>query len=168
MPATQSNIDVPRREATISLPSDRETLISRVFDAPAALVWDAITKPEHVRRWYGLRAMEMTVCEIDLRPGGKWRYAQTAPGGGDEFAFSGEYREIDAPNRLVSTEEFEAMPGTGYLVTVTLTEVDGKTTLTSHLQYQKQEHRDGHLQSGMEVGMNETYQRLDELLTTMT
>ncbi len=167
MVTAQRNIESPRREATISLPSDRETVITRVFDAPAAVVWEAITKPEHVRRWYGLRSMEMPVCEIDLRPGGKWRYAQTAPGGGDEFAFSGEYREIDAPNRLVSTEEYEAMPGTGYLVTVTLTEEDGQTTLTSHLQYRQQEHRDGHLQSGMEGGMNESYQRLDELLATM-
>jgi uncharacterized protein YndB with AHSA1/START domain len=158
--------DSTTRQAIISLPSERETVITRVFDAPAQLVFEAMTNCQHLKRWYGLRANTMTVCEIDLRPGGAWRWVQTAPDG-QEVAFSGVYREIDAPHRMVSTEEYEAMPGTGYVVTVTLDEQDGETTLTSHLLYQSQEHRDGHLQSGMEWGMNETYQRLDELLATL-
>ena len=152
-----------RDAATISLPSDRETVIEREFDAPRALVWEALTKPEHVRRWYGLRAHRMTVCEIDLRPGGRWRYAQETADG-QEFAFSGEYREIEPPARLVSTEGWEAMPGHEYVSTVTLDEVDGRTKLRTHLVYQSQEDRDGHLQSGMEPGMNETFDRLAELL----
>ncbi|MGH2711054.1 MAG: SRPBCC family protein [Actinomycetota bacterium] len=151
--------------ATITTPSDTETVITREFDAPRELVWESMTKPEHVRQWYGLRSLNMTVCEIDLRVGGKWRYVQSD--GENEFAFSGEYREIDPPGRLVSTEEFEAMPGTGYVVTLTLEERDGKTQMTSHLQYQSMEHRDGHIQSGMERGMNETFDRLDEHLQQM-
>lgn len=164
--AANTETDSARREATIDLPSDRETVITRVFDAPRKLVWDAMTKPEHVKHWYGLRTNTLSVCEIDLRPGGAWRYVQTSPHG-EETAFSGVYREVVAPERLVSTELFEAMPSTDYLVTVTFDEQDGRTTMTSRLLYQSKEHRDGHLQSGMEWGMNETYQRLDELLATL-
>jgi uncharacterized protein YndB with AHSA1/START domain len=152
--------------ATITLPSDREVVIEREFDAPRRLVWEAMTKPEHVRRWYGLRSMRMTVCEIDLRPGGRWRYAQESPDG-KEFAFSGEYREIEPPERLVSTEGWEAMPGHEYVATLTLEEVGGQTKLTNRLVYQSKEDRDGHLQSGMEPGMNETFDRLAELLPTI-
>lgn len=166
MVAATSETGNARRQATISLPSERETVITRVFDAPRDLVFEAMTNPEHVKRWYGLRRNILTVCEIDLRPGGAWRFVQTSPDG-QETAFSGIYREVDPPNRLVSTEEYEAMPGTGYLVTVTFEEQNGTTTVTSHLLYKSQEHRDGHLQSGMEWGLNETYQRLDELLATL-
>lgn len=152
------------REATITLPSDRETVITREFDAPAGLVFDAFTKPDLVHQWYGLRTGTMTVCEIDLRPGGHWRYVQAFPDQAFEVGFSGVYQEVDRPNRLVHTEEFEAMPGTGYVVTTTFAENDGRTTVTSHMLYQLPEHRDGHLQSGMEWGVNETYVRLDEYL----
>jgi uncharacterized protein YndB with AHSA1/START domain len=152
--------------ATITLPSDRELVIEREFDAPRRLVWKALTTPEHVRQWYGLRSMTMTDCQIDLRPGGRWRYAQSTPDG-QEFAFSGEYREIVAPERIVSTEGWEAMPGHEYLSTLTLDEVDGRTKLRTHLLYQSQEDRDGHIQSGMEGGMNETFDRLAELLPTL-
>lgn len=153
--------------ATVTLPSDREIVIEREFDAPRHLVWEALTKPEHVRRWYGLRAMSMTVCEIDLRPGGRWRYAQATPDG-REFAFSGEYREVEPPERLVSTEGWEAMPGHEYVATLTLEEVDGRTKLRNRLLYQSREDRDGHLQSGMEGGMNESFDRLAELLSTLS
>jgi uncharacterized protein YndB with AHSA1/START domain len=153
-------------KARLSFPSDRETVITRAFNAPRALVFEAMTKPEHVRKWYGLRSHTLTVCDIDLRVGGRWRYVLQSPDG-QEFAFSGEYREIDPPARLVSTEEFEAMPGTGYVVTVTMNERDGVTTLQSHLVYQRPEHRDGHIASGMEPGMNETFDRLESLLASM-
>lgn len=149
--------------ATVTLIGDRELVIERTFQAPRARVFEAITKREHVQRWYGLRAHTMTACEIDLRVGGRWRYVMREPGG-QEFAFSGEYRELDPPARLVSTELFESMPGTDYLATVTLDEVDGRTLLRSHLVYQSPEHRTGHIQAGMEWGMNETYNRLEELL----
>jgi uncharacterized protein YndB with AHSA1/START domain len=149
-----------------TMPSDRELVIMRVFDGPRRLVFEALTKPEHVRRWYGPRRLTMTLCEIDLRPGGRWRYV-LRDADGNEHAFSGVYREIVPPERIVSTEGYEALPGHDYLATVTLTERDGKTTLRSHLLYESVEDRDGHLQSGMEPGMNETFDRLNELLQTM-
>jgi uncharacterized protein YndB with AHSA1/START domain len=152
--------------AVLSFPSDRETVIIRAFNAPRRLVFEAMTKPEHVRRWYGFADHKMPVCEIDLRVGGKWRYVLQAPDG-SEYAFSGVYREIAPPERIVSTEVFEGMPGTDYVVTTTLEEHDGKTTLTSHLLYQRKEHRDGHIASGMEPGMQATFNRLDELLASL-
>jgi uncharacterized protein YndB with AHSA1/START domain len=151
---------------TLTFPSDRETVITRAFNAPRRLVFDAWTMPEHVRHWYGPRHLTLTVCEIDLRPGGAWRYVVQAPDG-SEYGFSGEYREIAPPERPVYTEGFEAMPGADYLVTTTFDEQDGKTTLTSRLLYKSQEHRDGHLNSGMEPGMRETLERLDEHLVVM-
>ena len=152
---------------TMTLPSDREILIERVFNAPRRLVFDALTKPEHVARWYGPRAMTMASCEIDLRVGGAWRYVVRDPAGND-FAFSGEYKEIVPHERLVCTENFEGIPpGHDYLVTVTLDEQDGQTKLRSHLQYKSPEDRDGHIQSGMEPGMRESYDRLGELLATL-
>ena len=152
--------------ATLTFPSDREMVITRVFNAPRKLVFEASTKPEHVRQWWGPRGSTLAVCEIDLRPGGKWRYVMRDPDG-QEYAFSGVYREIDPPKRMVYTEWFEAIPGAEYLVTSTLDEHDGKTTLTAHLLYASKEHRDGHVQSGMEGGMRETHERLDELLERM-
>jgi uncharacterized protein YndB with AHSA1/START domain len=151
---------------TLTFPSDRETVITRVFDAPRKLVFAAMTQPEHVRQWYGLYDHTMKVCEIDLRVGGKWRYVVQMPDG-NEFAFSGEYLEIVPPERLVSTEWFEAIPGSDYVATVTFTEKDGKTTLTNHLRYKTPEHRDGHVNSGMEWGMRQTFARLDEHLVDM-
>jgi uncharacterized protein YndB with AHSA1/START domain len=152
--------------ATLTMPSDRELVITRVFDAPRRLVFEAMTKPEHVKHWYGPRSLTMTLCEIDLRPGGRWRYVLRDPDG-NEHAFSGVYREIVPPERIVSTEGYEALPGHDYLATVTLAEQGGKTTVRSHLLYKSVEDRNGHLQSGMEPGMNETFDRLNELLQTL-
>jgi uncharacterized protein YndB with AHSA1/START domain len=155
--------------ARITLPSDTELVITREFNAPRALVFETLTKPEHVKRWWGLRRMPLTTCEIDLQPGGAWRYVSHDPNSGQDFAFSGVYREIAPPERIVSTEWFEGIPADhAYLVTTTLTERDGKTTLRSHLKYKSREDRDGHVQSGMEHGMNETFDRLAELLATMS
>jgi uncharacterized protein YndB with AHSA1/START domain len=152
----------------MTLPSDREILIERVFNAPRRLVFEALTKPEHVANWYGPRVMTLTSCQIDLRVGGAWRYVVRDPAGND-FAFSGEYKEIVPPEKLVCTENFEGIPpGHDYLVTVTLDEQDGQTKLRSHLQYRSPEDRDGHIQSGMEPGMRETYDRLAELLATLS
>ena len=152
---------------TLTFPSDVEMTITRTFAAPRHLLFDAITKPEHVRNWYGPSYLTITTCEIDLRVGGKWRYVLQAPDG-SEHAFSGEYLEITAPERLVCTEWYEAIPGAEYVATVTLTEVEGKTVLTNLLQYKSKEHRDGHVASGMEGGMRETYLRLDALLATLS
>lgn len=150
----------------LTFPSERELVMTRSFDAPRALLFAAMTQPEHVRQWYGRRADAMTVCEIDLRVGGRWRFAVRAEDG-NEYAFSGEYREITPPERIVFSEEFEAMPGTGYVVTSTFSEEAGKTTLHNHILYQSQAHRDGHVGSGMETGASETYDRLAEHLTTL-
>lgn len=152
--------------ATLTMPSDREIVITRVFDAPRPLVFEAWTTPEHVSRWYG--AEPLVVCEIDLRVGGRWRYVMRLPDGG-EHGFSGEYREIVPPERLVYTEGYEGLPpGHDYLVTTTFAEQDGKTTLTSHLLYRSREDRDGHVASGMEGGMRETLDRFEAQLARMT
>jgi len=153
--------------ATVTLPSDREIVITRVFNAPAQLVFEAMTKPEHVRRWWGLRGSTMSVCDIDLRVGGAWRYVLREEDG-NEVGFHGTYREIEAPNRVVSTEVFEGFPDAESVNTVTLTEEDGKTTFTNRILHQNREYRDGHLNSGMEPGMQQTFDRLEELLASMT
>ncbi len=153
-----------RPKATLTLPSDREMLITRDFDAPRRLVFEAWTRPELVRRWYGCAAFAMSVCEIDLRVGGGWRFVLNDPGTGMDHGFSGEYREIAAPERLVYTERYEPIPGSDHLVTLTFTEQAGRTTLTEHLLHASRENRDGHLQSGMEEGMQQTLDRLEELV----
>jgi uncharacterized protein YndB with AHSA1/START domain len=160
-------INMSNHATMLTMPSERQLVITRTFDAPRWLVFDVTTKPEHIVHWWGLRDHEMTVCEVDLRPGGKWRYVSRTPEG-EEFAFSGEYRKVVAPERIVYTEGYEAMPGHDYLVTATFTENDGKTTMNAVLQYQSQEDRDGHVNSGMEVGMRESHDRLAERLADET
>ncbi|WP_437308648.1 SRPBCC family protein [Sorangium sp. So ce388] len=157
------------RDATnLEIRSDREVVITRTFAAPRRLVFEAMTKPEHVKRWYGLRSLSMSVCEIDLRVGGRWRYVLRAPDG-SEHGFTGVYREIARPERVVCTENYEPLgPGHEMVVTATYDERDGKTTLTSRIVYQSQADRDAHLQSGMEAGMRETFERLEELLPTLS
>ncbi|MBD2165242.1 SRPBCC domain-containing protein [Calothrix membranacea FACHB-236] len=152
----------------VTLPSDTEILITRIFNAPRRLVFEAWTQPEHVKRWFGgCSSMTMTVCEIDLRVGGAWRYVLHDPKNSMEHAFSGEYREIVPPERLVTSEIYEPVPNSDHLNTLILNEVDGKTTLHIHIQHQSREQRDGHLQSGMEEGLNETLNRLEALLQSI-
>jgi uncharacterized protein YndB with AHSA1/START domain len=151
----------------LTMPSDREIVITRVFDAPRSLVFEAWTKPEHVRNWYGLRSLETIVCDIDLRVGGRWRWGQADPDG-QEIVFSGEYLEISPPERLVYTESFEQMPGGDPVVTtLVFDEHEGRTTLTSTSVWPSKEIRDAALASGMEHGVVETYDRLAEHLRTM-
>ncbi len=147
-------------------PDEPTVVITRTFDAPRALVWRAWTQPEHVHHWYGPAYLTFTVCEIDLRPGGRWRYVLRAPDG-SEHGFGGEYREIVPPERLVYTEGYEGLPGHEYLVTLTFEEQNGTTTLTSHGAYQSFADRDGHVASGMEGGMRETLDRLAAHLDAM-
>lgn len=151
---------------TLTVPSDTEIVIERSFNAPPSLVFAAWTKPKHVRRWYGLHFLTMTVCEIDLRVGGKWRYVLQGPDG-SEHSFSGEYKEIMPPERLVYSEGYEAMPGHDYLVTTSFREENGKTRFTSTMLYQSKADRDGHAASGMEPGMRETLDRLEQFLITL-
>jgi uncharacterized protein YndB with AHSA1/START domain len=153
-------------KATLTTPTDRDIEITRVFNAPRRLVFEAMTQPEHIRHWYGLRADTMTVCEFDARVGGQWRFVTVGEDGVD-IGFSGEVRELSPYDRLAYTEEFEMMPGHASLVTATFTEAGGKTTMHMQVRYESQADRDAVIASGMEYGMNETYDRLDEHLATM-
>ena len=151
--------------ATVTLPSDTEVLITRSFDAPAALVYKAYTTPDLVRRWWGFESSEWLVCEVDLRVGGQWRFVTRDDD--MEVGFHGEYKEIDAPTRLVATEVYEGIPesdDSGALDTVTFDEIDGVTTLSILVQFAKQEYRDAMLESGMESGMQISYDRLEDVL----
>jgi uncharacterized protein (TIGR03086 family) len=149
--------------AVVTLPSDTEILITRSFDAPAELVWEAVTTPRHVLRWWGPPWAPLTSAEIDLRVGGAWRYVRREVNG-TEMGWHGTYREIERPHRVVSTEVYEGFPDAESVNTMTLVEIDGVTTLRTLVQHANQEFRDGHIASGMEGGMQQTFNRLDDLL----
>jgi uncharacterized protein YndB with AHSA1/START domain len=151
------------RTAKVTLPTDEQILIVRQLDAPARLVWEALTTPELVRRWWHARRGEMTVVEIDLRVGGSWRYAMTATNGGFEVAFHGEYREIVPHERIVSTEVYEGgTESEPALTTMTLEERDGGTTLTILVQHAGTAERDAHVESGMEDGLQDALDLLEQ------
>jgi uncharacterized protein YndB with AHSA1/START domain len=152
----------------ISTPSEREIAITRVFDAPRELVWDAFTKPELVRRWLlGPPGWSMPVCEIDLRVGGRYRYVWHNERTGTDMGMGGVYRELLAPERIVSTEWFDESWYPGEAVgTVVLVERDGRTTLTQTILYESREARDAVLRSPMEQGLAAGYDRLAELLAS--
>jgi uncharacterized protein (TIGR03086 family) len=149
--------------AAVTLPSDTEILITRQFDAPAALVWEALTRVEHVMRWWGPAWCPLTSAEIDFRVGGSWRYVCRMDDG-TELGWHGEYRGIERHRSITSTEVFEGFPDAESLNTMSLTESGGVTTLTTLVRHTSQEHRDGHVNSGMEGGMQDTFNRLDGLL----
>jgi uncharacterized protein YndB with AHSA1/START domain len=148
---------------TITTPSDREIRMTRVFDAPRELVFQAHIDPRHVPHWWGQRSSTTTVDVMDVRPGGAWRFVQRDPEG-NEYAFRGEYREIVPPERLVYTFEFEGMPGHILVESITFEERGGKTTITTTSLFDSREDRDGMLESGMESGATESWDRLAELL----
>ena len=145
---------------------DREIVITRVFDAPRKLVFDAFTKPELVKQWLlGPDGWSMPVCEIDLKVGGKYRYVWRRDKDGTEMGMGGVYREIVAPERVVATEKFDQSWYPGEAVgTFVLVEQGGKTTLTQTILYESREARDGVLKSGMEKGVVASYDRLAKLL----
>jgi uncharacterized protein YndB with AHSA1/START domain len=145
------------------LPSDREIEVTRVFDAPRDLVWKAYTDPAAIPQWWGPRRHTTRVDKMDVRPGGAWRYV-SRDADGNEYAFRGGYREVVPPERLVATFEFEPMPGHVSVETLTLVEREGKTTLTNRSVFGSVEDRDGMLQSGMEAGLGETFDRLAKYL----
>jgi uncharacterized protein YndB with AHSA1/START domain len=151
--------------ATVTLPTDDTILITREFDAPPALVWRAVTEPDLVRQWWGAGMGEMTVCEIDLRVGGRWRYAQTAASSGDTVEFYGEYLELEEPSKVVNTEIFAPFPDSPTTCTMTLTpSADGtRTTLQTHVQHTTQEARDMHVGSGMEGGLQKSFDALERV-----
>jgi uncharacterized protein YndB with AHSA1/START domain len=148
----------------VTTPSDREIVITRLFDAPRHLVFAAMTRPEHIRRWWGCleQGYAVTTCEVDLRPGGAWRFVNRTPKG-EVVAFYGEYREIAAPERMVFTEIFEPYPDTVSVVTVMFTEEQGKTRLTLTAVYPTMDVRDTVIKSGMEKGAAISYDRLEEV-----
>ncbi len=153
--------------AVVTLPTDTQILITREFDAPKHLVYEAWTTPELVKRWWSGKRGEMTIAEIDLRVGGMWRYVMVADGG-FEVAFHGEYREIVPNERIVSTEVYEGMPDGEALNTLTLNEADGRTTMTILVEHSIEEHRDAHINSGMEAGMQESMDLLEQVAISLT
>jgi uncharacterized protein YndB with AHSA1/START domain len=157
--------------ARVELPTDEHILITRDFDAPKELVFKAYTDPDLVRRWWHAKRGEMKVAEIDLRPGGKWRYVMEAEGG-VEIGFHGEYREIVPNERIVSTESFEGVPGDVYpenttLNTATFTDVDGRTRLEILVDCPTKEIRDAILESGMEAGLQDALDLLEETAVSL-
>ncbi len=145
----------------VTLPSDTEIRMVRQFRAPRSLVFEAHTKPEHLRRWWGPQGSTLSVCEVDLRVGGQWRFVCVEEAG--EFGFRGEYREISPVDRPVYTFEYEGMPGSVSVETIEFAEADGVTTLTDTAVFASKEERDGMLESGMEEGANDSMDRLGEV-----
>jgi uncharacterized protein YndB with AHSA1/START domain len=154
------------RKAVVTLPTDTQILITREFDAPKDLVYKAYTTPELIKRWWSGDRGEVTIADVDLRVGGSWRYVMTA-NGGFEVGFHGTYREIVPNERIVSTDVFEGMPDGEAVETATFTEADGRTTLTILVQHQNQQHRDAHINSGMEGGMNEAFDHLEQVAQSL-
>lgn len=149
--------------AKVELPSDTEILITREFDAPAELVFEVWTNPEHVKSWWAGPEDNWLVCEIDLREGGHWRYVVESPGRG-VFGWHGDYRTIERPRRMTSTEVFEGYPDAVATDNLTLVEEGGVTTMTVLVQHTSKENRDGHINAGMEGGLQLALNRVDEIL----
>jgi uncharacterized protein YndB with AHSA1/START domain len=148
----------------VTTPSPREIRLTRLFDAPRHLVFEAVTKPEHIRRWWGClgEGYSVPVCEVDLRPGGAWRFENQTPSG-EVAVFYGVYREIAPPDRLVYTEIFEPFPDAESVVTTTFEEEDGKTRLIVTAIYPSMIVRDSVLASGMERGAGLSYDALEDV-----
>jgi uncharacterized protein YndB with AHSA1/START domain len=156
--------------AVVTLPTDTQILIAREFDAPKHLVYQAWTTPELIKRWWHAKRGEVTVADVDLRVGGKWRWVMVVTDGGFEVAFHGEYRELIPNERIVHTEIFEGAPGggeEGVLVTLTFTEKDGRTTVTSLTETENREVRDAIIDSGMEAGMQDAMDLLEQVAVSL-
>jgi uncharacterized protein YndB with AHSA1/START domain len=156
----------PAGTVDITTPTDREVVLSRVFDAPAGLVFDALTTPDLLKRWYGPTGWSLIVCDIDLRVGGRWRYVVRRPDG-KEIGQKGVYREIVRGERIVNTESWEDWDAGETLVTTVLTEDDGKTTFTSTILFPSKEVRDTVVKNGLSRGVTDSYNKLAETLTQM-
>jgi uncharacterized protein YndB with AHSA1/START domain len=155
--------------AKVTLPADNQIQITREFEAAPRHVWRALTEPELIKRWWSGDRGTVRSADVDLRVGGSWRYVMTA-NAGFEVAFHGEYREITAPTRLVNTEAFEGIPdpdANAALCTATLTETDGRTLLEVLVEHNTRENRDMHIQSGMETGLQESYNHLEEVAASL-
>jgi uncharacterized protein YndB with AHSA1/START domain len=155
--------------ATVTLPTDRQILITREFDAPRHLVYKAWTTPELVKRWWHANRGQVTIAEIDLQVGGAWRYVSVTEDG-MEVAFHGEYREIVPNERIVSTEVYEGIPDADQhaaLNTLTLSERDGRTLLTVLVEHPTKQGRDAHISSGMEPGMQDALDLLEQVAVSL-
>ena len=155
----------------VTLPSDREVRVVRSFNAPRKLVWDAHTKPELAQKWLGAPGWTMPVCEMDVRVGGSYRWRWRSQEDNKEFGFFGEFREVDAPNRMVYAESYDPgdagfpMPsGEPAIITAEFKEAGGVTTLTTTMLFPSKEARDGAVSTGMTDGMEMSYQRLDDVI----
>jgi len=151
---------------TVTTPTDREIRTERVFDAPRDRVFEAYTDPKLIPEWWGPRDTTTIVDRMDVRAGGGWRFVMRNTDG-SETAFRGTYREVEPPERIVQTFEWEGMPGHGSVETATFEDLGERTKVTTVSLFHTTEERDGMLGSGMERGMNETYARLDELLARL-
>jgi uncharacterized protein YndB with AHSA1/START domain len=151
---------------TVSLPSEHEISLSRDFDAPRELVFEAFSKPEHVARWWGQKDSTLPVCEMDFRPGGAWRFVEHAADGND-YGFRGEYRDIVRPERITWTFEFEGAPGHIVVETMTFEDLGGRTRIIGTSVFDTVEDRDEMYNSGMARGASEAYDRLDVVLQTL-
>lgn len=152
----------------VTLPSETEIMITRTFDAPRELVFTVWTTPDLVRRWWTTSDAPLVVCEIDLRVGGRWRYV-SRDAGGTELGWYGTYRVIDRPRRLVTTEGFEGNPGVEATTELRLTEDQpaGRTSMIITVRHASREHRDDHVSSGMEAGLNRSLRRIDAILNQL-
>ena len=150
----------------VTTPTDREIVLTRVFDAPRRLVWDAFSKPELLARWFGPRGWTMAVCEVDHRVGGGFRFVLQGPDG-RQMGMRGVYRELTPPEKSVHIESFDDFPGSDSEVTAVLTEEGGKTIFTATILYGSKEVRDAVVKSGMEHGAAESYDRLAEVLVSL-
>jgi uncharacterized protein YndB with AHSA1/START domain len=160
MSSTQTN------KLVVSTPSDLEIQMARTFDAPRELVFNAFIDPELIPKWWGPRNTTTVIDTLEARTGGKWRFLNIGSDG-TEHAFRGEFREVTPPERIVWTFEYEPWPGNITVETVTFEEQDGKTTVSTVSTFDTVENRDAMLNSGMETGAAESYDRLEELLATL-
>jgi uncharacterized protein YndB with AHSA1/START domain len=161
------NVMTSSHTAVVTLPTDTQILITREFAAPKHLVYRAWTTPDLIKRWWSGDRGEVTSVEVDLRVGGTWRYVMTA-NAGFEVAFHGEYREIVPNERIVATEVYEGVPDAYAITTATFTEQNGRTTVTMLVQHTSQEDRDMHINSGMEGGMQEAMDHLEEVAVSLS
>lgn len=162
-----ANAAASSKSFTVTLPSDEEIRMTRLFDAPPELLYEAMTRPEHVRQWWGRlgEGYSVPVCEIDLRVGGKWKFVNRHPGG--EVTFYGEYLELDPPRRCVFTEIFADFPDSPSVVSSDFLEEDGRTRLIVTVRYQSREVRDIVRSTGMEKGAATSYDRLNDLVISL-
>lgn len=156
-----------RKTNVFAEPGKQAVVITREFEAPREMVFKAVTDPSWIPQWWGPRRYTTVVEKMELRNGGAWRFVSKGPDG--EYGFHGVYHEVAPPERVIQTFEFEGLPEKGHvsLETMRLEDLDGKTKLTAVAVFQSVEDRDGQLQSGMEEGVAESYERLDELLEEM-